>query len=396
MRRPRLVYLVTHSISARLLLAGQLAYMRAAGFDVTVIASPGPDLDVVARREGVDVIPLAMERAMRPAADARALAHVTATLRRLRPDVVNASTPKAGLLGMMAARALAVPVRIYLLRGLRLETETGWRRAVLGGTERLAAACARDVIAVSASLRDGFVGAGLAAAAKVRVLGAGSSNGVDVERFAVTAEVRAAAVDVRRRLGLAERAPVIGFLGRLARDKGIVELLDAFDLVRARRPDARLVLVSADLADEDTPAEVARRVPRTPGVIVVPRVDDVRPYLAAMDVLGFPSHREGFPNVVLEAAALAVPAVGYPVTGVRDAIVDGVTGRLVAAHDADALALALAGYLDDPARRAAHGGAARSRAVAEFARPTVWRRWADAYRAALGAHGRPLPTARDV
>lgn len=392
MRRPRLIYLVTHSISARLLLAGQLAYMRAAGFDVTVIASPGPDLDVVARREGGDVIPVAMERAMRPAADARALVHLTAILRRLSPDVVNASTPKAGLLGMLAARALAVPVRIYLLRGLRLETEVGWRRAILGGTERLAAACAHDVVAVSASLRDGFVGAGLAPAAKVRVLGAGSSNGVDVERFAATAEVRAAAIAVRRRLGLAEGAPVIGFLGRLAKDKGIVELLDAFDRVRARRPETRLVLVSADLADEDTPAEVAARVARTAGVIVVPRVDDVRPYLVAMDVLGFPSHREGFPNVVLEAAALAVPAVGYPVTGVRDAIVDGVTGRLVATRDAAALADALASYLDDPVRRAADGAAARARAVAEFARPTVWRRWVLAYREALAARGRPLPT----
>ena len=129
MRRPRLVYLVTHAVSARLLLAGQLGYLRAAGFDVTVIASPGPDLDVVAAREGVDVVPVPMARAMRPADDARALVAVTAALRRLRPDIVNASTPKAGLLGMLAARALAVPVRIYLLRGLRLETERGWRRA---------------------------------------------------------------------------------------------------------------------------------------------------------------------------------------------------------------------------------------------------------------------------
>jgi glycosyltransferase involved in cell wall biosynthesis len=391
MRRPRLVYLVTHPISARLLLAGQLGYLRAAGFEVTVIASPGPDLDVVAAREGVDVVPVAMARAMRPADDARALAAVTAALRRLRPDVVNASTPKAGLLGMIAARALRVPVRVYLLRGLRLETERGWRRAVLAGTERIAAACAHEVIAVSASLRDGFVGAGLAPAGRVRVLGGGSSNGVDVDRFAPTAEVQGAAVAVRARLAIAAGAPVIGFVGRLARDKGIVELLDAFDRLRVRVPDARLVLVSADLADEDTPPEVAARVPRTPGVLAVPRVDDVRPYLAAMDVLGFPSHREGFPNVVLEAAALGVPAVGYPVTGVRDAIVDGVTGRLVPRGDAAALAGSLADLLADPARRTAAGEAARRRAVADFARPTVWRRWADLYRDALAARGLPAP-----
>ena len=391
MRRPRLVYLVTHAVSARLLLAGQLAFMREAGFDVSVIASPGPDLDIVAAHEGVEVVPITMARAMRPADDARALIAVTAALRRLRPDIVNASTPKAGLLGMMAARALDVPARIYLLRGLRLETEAGWRRRVLGATERIAAACADDVIAVSASLRAGFVAAGLGTAGKVRVLGPGSSNGVDVDRFAPTPAIVAAAAEVRYRLGIEAGAPVIGFIGRLARDKGIVELLDAFDRVRSRRADARLILVSADLADEDTPREVAARVPRTPGVIAVPRVDDVRPYLAAMDVLGFPSHREGFPNVVLEAAALATPAVGHPVTGVRDAIVDGRTGRLVPAHDAAALADALVGYLDEPTRRFAHGAAARARAVADFARPTVWRRWLDVYRAALTARGLPAP-----
>ncbi len=388
MRRPRLIYLVTHPISARLLLAGQLGYLRAAGFDVTVVASPGPDLDVVAAREQVDVVPVAMARAMRPGADARSLAEVTRVLRRLGPDIVNASTPKAGLLGMVAARALGVPVRIYLLRGLRLETEAGWRRAVLGGTERIAAACADEVIAVSASLRAGFVAAGLAPAAKVRVLGAGSSNGVDLDHFAPSAALRAQASGLRQGLGVAAGAPVLGFIGRLARDKGIVELLDAFERVRAARADARLLLVSADLADEDTPAEVAARIPRTPGVIVVPRVDDVRPYLLAMDVLGFPSHREGFPNVVLEAAALEVPAVGYPVTGVADAIVDGVTGRLVA-RDATALAEAVLTYLDDPVARRAHGGAARARAVAEFARPVVWARWADLYRDALATRGLP-------
>jgi glycosyltransferase involved in cell wall biosynthesis len=382
-RRPRLMYAVTHPVSARLLLAGQLAQMKSWGFDVSVVASPGADLEVVREREGVDIVPVPMMREIAPLRDARALAEMTLAMRRLRPDIVNASTPKAGLLASMAAAALRVPIRIYLLRGLRLETETGARRTALRATEQISARCAHEVIAVSPSLRDAFVAERLASPGKVRVLGPGSSNGIDTTRFARTPEIQAEASNVRRRLGIGDDAFVLGFIGRLAKDKGIGDLLDAFDAVRQTTPSARLMLVSADLADETSDPAAVARIPRTPGVVLVPRVDDVRPYLAAMEVLAFPSLREGFPNVVIEASALEVPVVGYDVTGVRDAVVDGESGVLVQPGDTAALSVALARYLDDRELCRAHGRAGRTRAL-EFERSAVWRRWALLYAERLG------------
>lgn len=390
-RRPRVMYLVTHPASARLLLVGQLGFMREQGFDVTVVAGPGPDLDLVAARERVRVVSIPMAREISPHRDLVSLGRVTRAIRSLRPDIVNASTPKAGLLGIVAAQAMRVPIRIYLLRGLRLETEFGVREHVLGATERLASRCATDVVAVSPSLRERYVVRGLAPEAKVRVLGPGSSNGFDTSRFRMTPELARAGESVRSAAGIPPRAPVVGFIGRLTPDKGIVDLLEAFAAIRRLRPTARLLVVSADLDDEATPVSLRARLRQTEGVVLIPRVDDVRPHLGAMDVLAFPSRREGFPNVVLEAAALERPTVGYRATGVSDAIVDGVTGALVTVGDRAALVVALDRYLGDAELRTSHGRAARDRAVTRFSRREVWQRWAALYVSRLKARGLPCP-----
>lgn len=359
---------------------GQLAYLREQGFEVTVVSSPGPELDLVGRREGVRTIGLAMEREIHPRADAISLAAMVRTLRALKPDIINASTSKAGLVGMIAARLLGIPHRVYLLRGLRLETERGARRAILGVAERVAVACAHEVICVSESLRARFIEAGHAPAAKCRVLGAGSSNGIEVERFAPSDDRRRQAAALRDGLAIPRDAPVIGFIGRPVDDKGIHELLRAFTSLLEHHPTTRLVLVGAGFANDHASPGIERALRSTPNVVLVGRVDEPAPYYAMMDVLAFPSHREGFPNAVLEAAAAGVPAVGTSATGVVDAIRDGETGALVPLRDEHALAQALVRYLDDPALRARHGEAARIRARDEYAREVVWAHWNDEYR----------------
>ena len=380
-----LVVVVTHPMTARLLLAGQLRHLAESGFRVTLVTSPGRDLDGVAEREGVEVRSLPMSRELNPWRDAISFVRLVRLLRRLQPDVVSAGTPKAGFLAMTAARITGVPVRIYTLRGLRLETATGLKRWLLRRAETLAVSSAHQVLCVSESLRRRAVDMGVVDGSKATVPGVGSSNGVDVDRFEAAAADAERIEELRKELGLPLGAPVIGFVGRLTRDKGVGDLVDAFDRVSESLPEACLLMLGNFEAGDRVPRALSERLHRDPRVVLPGFVPDTAPYYPLMDVLALPSHREGFPNAPLEAAAAGVPTVGSRATGLVDAVVDGETGTLVASRDPEALARALLGYFEDPDLRRRHGEAARDRAWREFRREAVWQAWEGAVRATASA-----------
>jgi glycosyltransferase involved in cell wall biosynthesis len=385
---------VTDSISCTLL-QGQLGFFRQKGFEVTLLCAPGPIADRLVQREGATLVPVDMRRKAAPARDLIALLHICFALRRLRPDIVNTGTPKAGLLVMLGAWLCRVPCRVYTLRGLYLETSTGLGGMLLRGVERIACAMAHRVVCVSPSLRDRVLELGLVSHRKAAVLGRGSSNGIDLTRFAVTSTVRAQGGQIRAVARIDPGAVVIGFVGRLVRDKGVFELLEAWRILRREFTAAHLLIVGS-FEDEDVRVRVHDLIESDSRVHVVGNVDDPATHYAAMDLVVLPTYREGLPNVLLEAGAMELPVVATRVTGCVDVVEDGVTGTLVPPRDAMALSEAIAAYLRDGDLRSRHGKAGRARVEREFAKEHVWGALCSEYMRLSHACGRSFDVGGDT
>jgi len=382
-------------MTARILMRGQLSYLKSRGFEVGIAASPGMQLLEVAAEEGVRVFPVPMRREISPFRDIGTVIGLYGVMIRFKPLIVNASTPKGGLLGMLAAKAAVVPARIYTLRGLRAETCEGATHSLLSATEKLAVSCAHRVVCVSDSLRQNYINRKLARREKTCVLGAGSSNGIDLCRFPMASAGCHRSREVRRKLGIPGNAPVVGFVGRFTHDKGIVALMKAFDHVAQGFPDARLLLLGDFEKHDPVLAKWVRKIREDHRVICPGFVKDTAPYYPAMDILAFPSYREGFPNAPIEAAATGIPVAGYRATGTVDAVEEGVTGILVPVGDISGLSKALTMYLADSQLRSRHGKAGRERVERLFRCERVWRDWAVEYERLLVSKGLPVPVAHN-
>jgi glycosyltransferase involved in cell wall biosynthesis len=351
---PRIVVGITHPQTC-LTLTGRLRTLREAGFHVTLVSSPGDLLERTAAQEGVEAIAFPIRRTIAPVADLKALLHLWRMLRRIKPVLTEFSTPKAGLLGNIAAWLCRVPARVYMLRGLKLETAAGLKRRILLASERLASACAQVVLCNSDSLRRRALELGVAPAAKLRLLEEGSTNGVDIERFSPGKN------NLRVLLGIPLEVPVVGYVGRLTRDKGVPELIAAFDAILRAEADAHLLLVGwFDLSEDALRPELRARIERHPRMHCTGFVDDTAPYYRSMDMLVLPTWREGFPNVVLEAAATGIPVITTLCTGSRDSVVPEVTGFLIPPGYPEAISEAVLKLIRDPERRRRMGAAGRA------------------------------------
>lgn len=383
--KPCVCYIITSGDSLRLL-RGQLRYMVSCGFTVTLITGPASHEPTLRLDAGVSHHVVEMRRTIAPLSDLFVLWALWRLLLDIRPHIVNASTPKAGLLGMIAALLARVPVRIYVLRGLRLETMHGIQRLISTVAEWIASRCANRVVCVSPSLRAAYLRLGLTSPGKAIVLGEGSSNGVDLREFPMRGSPKAntARRRVRAALGIEGNAMVIGCVGRITRDKGLPELIAAFERLNGYQPNLHLLLVG-DFETEGAGSEPLKRlVYGNRRIHITGFRRQPAPFFAAMDLLVHPSLREGFPNAVLEAAAAGLPVIGFRVTGVIDAVVDQVTGRLVEPLDVNDLTHALLQYLCSPELIERHGFAARRRVDDLFRREIVLYNLTRLYQDALG------------
>ncbi len=378
MNRLRVMSVVTSSLSVRLFEA-RPEYFAGKGYEVMVVSSAGEELRK-AEREGVRTAEVQMAREISPWRDLVSLWRLVRVMRRLRPTITNVGTPKAGLLGGLAAWLCGVPCRYYTLYGLRCETATGMKREVLIAAERMACGCAHRVICVGESLRQKAIELGVVEASRTVVLGGGSCNGVEAERFAPTAQVLRRGRQMREELGIPGNAPVVGFVGRLTKDKGINELVEAYCELRKEMAELRLLLVGEMEEGDPLTARTRWLLEKEPGIVRTGFVQDPADHYHVMDVLALPTYREGFPTVVLEAHAAGKPVVAARATGAVDAVIDGVTGILVPVGDAQALASALELVIRDRGLAAALGSAGRERVLQEFRRETVWEALEEEYR----------------
>lgn len=331
----------------------------------TALAPISPELDA-----RVELIPLPIQRRIAPWRDLAALVALWRLFRRRRFDLVHSLMPKSGLLAMIAACLAGVPHRLHTFTGQVWATRTGLARWVLRGLDRVLVRCATGVLADSFSQRDFLAAQGVAAAGDIHVLGQGSICGVDPRRFRPDAEARSS---VRRELGLAADGFVFVYLGRVTRDKGVLDLARAFAGLESAA-DAGLLLVGPDEGGlragvEEICAGCASRPRFVAGTFQPER------YLAAADVLVLPSYREGFGMVVIEAGAVGLPAIASRIYGVTDALEEGRTGLLFQPGDVPALRAAMQRLLDDAPLREALGARARERALRDFSAEQLTAAW---------------------
>lgn len=363
---PFILFAVTVSQSIGFI-EGQIAFLRRNGYRVGVVSSPGR-----VGCEGAEVYSVPMKRGISPMRDVVSLWKLFRLFRRLKPTVVNAGTPKAGLLCSMAAWLARVPVRIYTVHGLRFETVKGAKRGLLMLLEKVAAGCSHRVLAVSPSLRSKIVDWRIAPERKTTVVLHGSSNGVDCGAYAPTDALLRRSREIRAEHGIPEDAVVAGFVGRLAKDKGIEELVEAFEQVQRTYPELYLLLCGDDEEEDPIGLPTRERIARNAYIKTAGFVSDVAPYYHSMNMFVFPTYREGMPTVLLEAGAASLPAIATEATGCVDAVVAGVTGTIVPIGDSGRLAQAIEDLLERPDAAKRMGERARERMERDFVPRQIW------------------------
>jgi glycosyltransferase involved in cell wall biosynthesis len=376
-------------------LRGQVQYMKQRGFEIHTLSSSGDFLGQFAEQEEITAHRVEMPRRITPLQDLISILKIWHCLRQTQPQIVHTNTPKGGLLGTIAAYLAGTPVCIYHMRGLPFMTATGFKRRLLRWSEKVSCLLADQVICVSHSLRDVAITEGLCAPNKIKVLLGGSSNGVNTSRFDPATVDRAVGLKTRHALNIPADAKVVGFVGRIVRDKGMIELVEAWKILRESFPSLHLLLVGPFELQDPLPPEVEQCLMQDARIHLAGLDWNTPPFYAAMDVLTLPTYREGFPNTLLEAAAMQLPVVATRVPGCVDAVEDGVTGILVPSHSATALADAIRQYLVHPEWCQQHGKAGRDRVLQSYCQTAIWEAVYQEYVRLLTAkgftHSLPIP-----
>lgn len=340
----KLIRISTVPVSLNVFCKGLFSELKEEGYEVVAVSSPGEALDEIQSRENVDVFAVPMERHISPIKDLKSLFKLIRVFRKVKPDMVHSITPKAGLLSMMAAWFCRVPIRLHTFTGLVFPTAFGLKQKILILTDRLTCACATHVVPEGEGVKRDLINYKITNK-PLKVLGYGNIKGIDLNLFNPNDE------EVKEKAASLQKDGVFTFIfiGRLVRDKGINELVKAFSCLNQAFPASRLILVGKQESDLDPLLpEVLAEIDSNPAIEAVGHQGDVRPWLAASDSLVFPSYREGFPNVVIEAGAMGLPSIVTDINGSNEIIFEGKNGVIIPSKSEEALFNAMKFFLENP------------------------------------------------
>lgn len=352
--------------SLNLFCKGLLKELSTEGYEVIALSSPDSQLKELSDREGIRSIGISMERRISPFKDFKSLCSLIKVFRKEKPTMVHSITPKAGLLSMMAAWICRVPVRLHTFTGLVFPTATGLTQKILIMTDRLTCACATHIVPEGEGVKNDLVNYKITRK-PLKVLGYGNIRGIELEHYNPELQSVKNGADKIRKEGIF----TFIFIGRIVRDKGINELIEAFEKLNGTYPNSRLLLVGAFESELDPLLpETLEIIKNNPNIEAVGRQNDVRQWLLASDVLVFPSYREGFPNVVIEAGAMGLPSIVTDINGSREIIIEGENGVLIPSKDAISLFNAMKSFIDN---------ATKTKEMAAASRPLIASRYEQSF-----------------
>lgn len=384
--KAKLIRITTVPISLKVLLKGQHNFMLENGIDVIGVSSRGIELSEVADEEKISVFPIEMSRKITPLIDLRSLWSAYRLFKKEKPSIVHSHTPKAGIIGMLAAKLAGVPLRLHTVAGLPLMEARGAKRKLLDFVEKLTYSCATKVYPNSQGLLDFITSNRYTSSKKLKVIGNGSSNGINSALFSKQVIAEEHQNSLRDELGIGEDDFVFVFVGRLVGDKGVNELVKAF--CKINNPSVKLLLVgplesNLDPLDKDT----LRRIDEDERIISVGFQKDVRPYFAISNALVFPSYREGFPNVVMQAGAMELPSIVSDINGCNEIIVEGENGIIIPVKNVDAVKNAMEMMMNDKELYSKMKGNARRMITERYEQQVVWNALLTEYRSLLRDKG---------
>ena len=371
MHKPKLFRISTVPMSLNLLLKGQLKFLNQ-HFEVTAISGNGRDLDIVAEREGVKVHPLEMQRNISPLKDLQSLWRLYRYFKKEKPDIIHSITPKAGLLSMVAGKMAGVPVRMHTFTGLIFPHKNGYVKNILVVMDKLLCSAATNVYPEGKGVKKDLLHYKITQK-PLKIIANGNVNGVDLDYFRPQVFSQEEIKNLKNELGIADDDFVFLFVGRLVIDKGLRELVNAFDKISKTHNKVKLLLVGPnENAHNPKKRKMLHIIHQNKNIIKVGYQEEVRPYFAMSNVFVLPSYREGFPNAVLQAGAMGLPSIVTDICGCNEIVSDGNNGLIVPKKNEKAIELAMVELMDNQALYDVLKSNARKNIEEKFDKTFVW------------------------